>query len=205
MHGVDRAAGSQRGNGGEQPGVRDAEARFLAFHVAAGLHGGHRLIGTQSGEYRIALLLEGHRADRKHQEDQRHGREYRPALTRIARHAAKGNTERSRDQENGQHLEEIRQGCRILERMSRVGVKESATVCTDHFYRFLGGDRPHRQSLCLRRGRLRHGIALFVLDGLAGSVKSWIVVFRNFQCRHVLVGIKILNDALAHQKHGKDQ
>ena len=36
MHGVDRAARGSRGDGGEQRRVGDAEADFLAFHVAAG-------------------------------------------------------------------------------------------------------------------------------------------------------------------------
>src|SRR5579859_1185120 len=36
MHGVDRTAGSGRGDHGEQRGGNDAEANFLAFHVAAG-------------------------------------------------------------------------------------------------------------------------------------------------------------------------
>ena len=36
VHAVDRAAGRRRGHGGEQRGGGDAEAGFLAFHVAAG-------------------------------------------------------------------------------------------------------------------------------------------------------------------------
>ena len=36
MHGIDGAAGGRRGDDGEQRGGDDAEADFLAFHVAAG-------------------------------------------------------------------------------------------------------------------------------------------------------------------------
>ena len=205
MHGVHRTAGSQRGNGGEQAGIGDAEAGFLAFHVAAALHGGDGLVGTQPGKQGVALLLEGHRADRKHQENHRHGREYRPALARIADHAAESEAERGRDQEDRQHLDEVGQRRRVLVGMRRVGVEEAAAVGAEHLDRFLRGDRTHGQGLGLRRGRLRHGIALVVLERLAGGIELGIVVFRDFQCRHVLVGVEILDGALTHQEHGKDQ
>ena len=42
VHAVDGAATGVGGDGGEQRGVGDAEADFLAFHVAAGLRGGRR-------------------------------------------------------------------------------------------------------------------------------------------------------------------
>ena len=44
--------------GGEQRRGGDAEARFLAFHVAARLQRRSRLVDAERGELRIALLLE---------------------------------------------------------------------------------------------------------------------------------------------------
>ena len=57
MHGIDRAAGGIGGDGGEQRRIGDAEADFLAFHIAAGLKRARGLIDMQSGKGGIAAAL----------------------------------------------------------------------------------------------------------------------------------------------------
>ncbi|MNP57880.1 hypothetical protein D3C76_1527470 [compost metagenome] len=75
-------------------------------------------------------------------------------LTAIADRIAKGKAQCGGDQEDRQHLHGVRQRGRVLKRMSRVRIKEAAPVGTEHFDRFLGGHRSHRQQLSgpLQRG-----------------------------------------------------
>ena len=58
-HGVDGAAAGVGGDGGEERGVRDAEADFFAFHVAASLRCGGLLVDVHGGgvEQRVGLRL----------------------------------------------------------------------------------------------------------------------------------------------------
>ena len=88
VHRVHRAARGVGGDGGEQPRLGDAEARLLAFHVAAGLRGADALVDAQRGELRVALLLEAHRGDRADREHQVHRDQHRPALALVLHHAA---------------------------------------------------------------------------------------------------------------------
>ena len=55
VHAVDRAATGVGGDGGEERGLGDAEADFLAFHVAAGRGGGARLCRAVNQRMRMRL------------------------------------------------------------------------------------------------------------------------------------------------------
>ena len=83
-------------------------------------------------------------------EHQGHRGEHGPALAGIADHAAEGEAQRGRDQEDRQHLDEVGQRRRVFIGMRRVGVHEAATVGAQHLDRFLRSDRAHGQRLGLR-------------------------------------------------------
>ena len=142
VHVVDRAAGRVRRNGREQRGVCDAEADFLAFHIAARLERARRSIDAQIREGRISGSL-GRIADRyAGKEQEAHDREDRPALTLIADHAAEHIRECGADGENQNDLNEVCDRVRVFEWMRRVGIEESASVRAEHLDDFLRSNRP---------------------------------------------------------------
>ena len=159
VHGVDRAAGCGRGDDGEQRGGNDAEADFLALHIAAGeAHRGERVVAV-----RFSPVANGHAGE----EQDAHDREDGPTLALVADHAAEHIGERRPDREDREHLHEVRQRRRILEGMRGVGVEEAAAVGAEHLDRDLRGDRADRDGLlgafqrgCLdiRPERLRHAL-----------------------------------------------
>ena len=150
---------------------------------------------------RSCIARNGH--DHEHQ---RHRRQHRPALAGVADHAAEGEGQRGRDQEDRQHLDEVGERRRVLVGMRRVGVEEAAAVGAEHLDRFLRGDRAHRQGLGRRRRPASvTGVALVVLERLAGGIELGLVVLGHLQRRHVLVGVEVLDHALADQEHGEDQ
>ncbi len=128
MHRVDRAVGRGGRRRRPQRRVGDAEARLFAFHVAARLQVAGGLIDAQRGKCGIAALFGATGHGKQRDEDDRHRRQHRPALPRVAHHLAEGVAQRGRDQQDRQHLDEVRQRRRILERMRRVDVEEAAAV-----------------------------------------------------------------------------
>ena len=76
-----------------------------------------------------------------------HGGQDGPTLAFVADHAAENVGERRAEGEDGHHLDEVRQGGRVLERMGRIGVEEPASVGAQHLDRDLRGDRTHRDRL----------------------------------------------------------
>ena len=78
--------------------------------------------------------------------------------------------EPARDEEDGEHLDEIGQRCRVLIRVGGIGIEKSAAIGSQHLDRHLRGHR----SLCDRLGFnllvLHYRVALFVLDLLAGCI-----------------------------------
>ena len=100
-------------------------------------------------------------------EQHAHHGEDRPALALVADHAAEHVGQRRADREDRQHLDEVRQRRRVLERMRGVGVEEAAAIGAEHLDRDLRGDRADRDGLLgafQRRGidigaeRLRHAL-----------------------------------------------
>ena len=159
MHGVDRAAGGRRGDDREQRGGNDAEADFLAFHVAAG----QPERAQRRGAVGFGPIGDGDARDEQHAH---HGQD-RPALALVADHAAEHVGQRRADREDREHLHEIRQRGRVLEGMRGIGVEEAAAIGAEHLDRDLRGDRADRDGLLgafQRRGldigaqRLRHAL-----------------------------------------------
>ena len=68
----------------------DAEADLLALEVAAGLERGRHLVDAELAQQRVARLLDGQRHGQAHHEDDRRRGPERPALARVADHAAEG-------------------------------------------------------------------------------------------------------------------
>ena len=71
----------------------------------------------------------------------------REPLAAVAGHAAVGEDERRRDHEHEQHLEEVGELSRVLERVRGVRVEEPAAVGAEQLDRLLRGDRPHPDRL----------------------------------------------------------
>jgi hypothetical protein len=155
-------------------------ACLLAFHVAAGLQCARRLVGAGPGERGIARLLGVHAHGEQPDEDDRHRGKERPALPRVADHATECVAQSPTNQQNREHLEEVRQRCRILERMRGIDVEESAAVRAELLDRDLRRRRSDGDHLLLLRRLLGDWIAFLVLDRLARSVELRIVVLDRF-------------------------
>ncbi len=106
-------------------------------------------------------------------------------MPRIADHDAERVAKRRRDQQNGEHFQQVRQRRRILIRMRAVGVEEAAAVGAELLDRDLRCGRPQRQGL------RRHEILVRVL--------------RWLKPRNLFVRSKILHNALRHEQQGQDQ
>ncbi|MNN56203.1 hypothetical protein D3C81_1711200 [compost metagenome] len=152
MHPVDGAAGGGRCHYSVQAGGEDTEAALFAFHIDTA-------VSAQLQEMAITVPLRPHHQRRADHKDNRHRPQQRPALTAVIYHVTKGETERGGDQEDRQHLYDVGQRGRVLERMRGVGVKETPAVGAQHFDRFLRCHRPHRQHLfhAFKRGVRRVG------------------------------------------------
>jgi hypothetical protein len=188
--------------------IGDTEAHFLAFHVAVGQGGGghaRRIAVADLRQQGIALLLEGDGGDGKGDEEQGHRGKHRPALAFVADDAAEGNAQRAGNQEDRQHLQEVHQRRRVLEGVCRVGVEEAAAVGAKHLDRLLRSNRTHRQGLRRVEAGSVTGVALLVLQRLAVGVELGIVVCRDLQRRHFLVGSEVLDHALTGQEQREKQ
>ena len=95
----------------------------------------------------VAVRLGRVAGDDAGDEQHAHDREDRPALALVADHAAEHIGERRADREDRDHLDEVRQRGRILERMRGVGVEEAAAIGAEHLDRDLRGDRADRDGL----------------------------------------------------------
>ena len=166
VHRVDRAIRGRGRRRGPERGVRDAEARFLSFHVAAGLICRGSLVDAESRELRIPRLLGGEGTEEQRNEDDEHGGEQRPALPAVADHAPEGVAERRRDQQDREHLEEVRERRRVLERVRGVHVEEPASVGAELLDGDLARGRPERDRL------LGHLLALPSTSIVTGSSSS---------------------------------
>jgi hypothetical protein len=137
--------------------------------------------------------------DRKRHEQNQHGREDGPALARIAHEPAEGIRQRRRNEENGEHLQKIRQRRGILKGMCGVCVDETATVGAEFLDALLRCDRAHGQRLHMGRQRLLHGIAGGIVDGGALSIRLGLLIGERLDGRHIFVGAEILHHTLGHE------
>ena len=136
VHRIDRAAGRIGRDGGEEGGIENAEPDFLALHVAVGRGDAELLMNRIARGFRPPA--EQHASDKQ----DRHRGPNRPAVLLVFDHSAEVISEPAADRENGQHLDEIRERRRILERMRRVGVRVTAAVGAEHLDRDLRRHRP---------------------------------------------------------------
>ena len=118
------------------------------------------LIDVERREARVPGLLRGEAREQQRDEERRHRGEQRQPLAPVAHHAAEGHAERRADQQDREHLEEVRKRRRVLERVGGVRVEEAAAVGAELLDRDLRGGRPHREQL------LGHDLAV----GAAGGV-----------------------------------
>ena len=106
----------------------------------------------------------------------------------IAGHAAKGDGEAGGNEEDGEHLHQVREGGGVLEGVGAVGVEEASAVGAEHLDGFLRGD-----------GALG--------DGLAGRggicpVLGYMLSFDEFGG---VVGAEVLDDTLRDEEEGVDE
>ncbi len=101
---------------------------FLAFHIAAQIGICRDLVNIERGQCWIACLFRGINGTQQHDKDQRHCRQHRPSLPRIAHHLAEGVAQRRRNQQNRQHFNKVAQWRGILKRMCRIDIEEAAAV-----------------------------------------------------------------------------
>jgi hypothetical protein len=164
VHAIDRAAGGVGGYGGEERRAEDPEAHLLALHVAAGG------VDAELGEMRIAGRLGRPEHHYPEQEQDRHRYPHRPAMGEVARLAPEVVGQAGGDEEDREHLHEVRQCGGVLEGVCGIGIEESATVGAEHLDRHLRGGR----SLGERLGR-RHGGAGGLLHAGGGGVGEEVV------------------------------
>ncbi|MCY1354583.1 hypothetical protein D9M69_409660 [compost metagenome] len=140
MHGIDRAVGGRRGGHGPERRAGDAEAAFLAFQGTALLDG-----QAHQRRVRLVLAVQGHaQAD---DEEHQHAGQQRAALAQVLDVVAEGEHQRRRDQDDGDHLQQVAPGGRVLERMRRVHAEEAATVGAQLLDGDLAGRRAERDAL----------------------------------------------------------
>ena len=83
--------------------------------------------------------------------------------------------------------------------MCRVGIEKTASVGAQHFDGFLRRHRPHGEGLRARLHVFHDWVAFVVFQGLAIRTIFRLLVAGDFQRRHILVRIKILDHALPSQ------
>ena len=150
VRGVDRAGRRPCRRRREEPGGGRAEADLLALVVA-------RVRRPERLDARIAADLEAHGDARGGDPEHEHRREDRPALALVADEPAERVRQPEGDGEDRQHLDEVREAVRVLERMRRVRVVGAAAVGAELLDRLLARDRPAGDRLrrTLDRRRLR--------------------------------------------------
>ena len=139
VHCVDGAARGRRRDDREERRGDNAESNFLALHVAAG--------EAERGEGVVAVSFRPVADDHAGDEENAHHRQNGPSLALIADHPAEHVGERGAEREDRDHLDEIRQRGRVLERMRSIGVEEAAAIGAEHLDRDLGGNRAHGNGL----------------------------------------------------------
>ena len=142
---VDRAARGIRGDCREERGVSNTETHLLAFHIPARLLASFcfdgRLCNSILVKVRIAASFVVVSCKKSAQEKDGHGGEHSPAVLLVSDHPSKRVGEPRPQAEDRNHLEEICKRCRVLKRMRRVRIEESASVCAQFLDDFLRSNR----------------------------------------------------------------
>ena len=139
----------------------------LPSMLPPGLEAAGGLIDPQLRQGRVARLFGPDCRPRQDaNEDHVMAARMRPALAGVAHHLAEGVAQRGRDQQDRQHLQEIRERRRVFKRMGRVGVEEPAAVRAQLLDGDLRGGRPDGNQLLGERNGLHHRVARGILDGI---------------------------------------
>ena len=205
VHGIDRTTGRGGGDDGEQARRVDAEARLLAFHVAARLQKAGALVNPERRQQRVTRLLGRHDGQHGNHKHHGHGGQYGPALALVADSAPESKAQRGRDEKDRDHLEKINQRVRVFVRMRRVRIEKAPAVGAQHLDGLLRSHRPHGQRLRAGLHVLQNGVALGVFQRLAVRAIFRLLIAGNFQRADVFVGIKVLDHALLRQENCKNQ
>ncbi len=119
---------------------------------------------AQSGQAWIALLLGVNGRSQKEHKHNHHHRQQRHSLPPTAYHVAKSEAERSRDEQDCQHLQQIAQRRGIFQRVGGINVEEAAAVGAQLFDGNLGsggaagdGLQGNGRSICCRGGFKQNG------------------------------------------------
>ena len=120
-------------------------------------------------------------------------------------HSAEVISEPAADRENGEHLDEVRERRRVLERMRRVGVGITAAVGAEHFDRDLRRHRSLHDVLLGDGLFFHHRLVIRAFDRLALVVLLFDLDFHRLHQLGLGVTVEILNHALRDQKHREDK
>ena len=151
VHGVDCAAGGVCSDGREERGVGNAEADFLAFHVAAALGGAHALVDTMEQWAMLSLGSVAAKTPAKNRTDMAE-KTAQPCFGEpVISPSVEVNPAGIR--KDRQKLEKVCERGGVFERMSRVGIEEAASVGAEHLNGFLRSDRTLSDGLRGNRSR----------------------------------------------------
>ena len=190
---VDRAAGGVRGDGGEEGGIEDAEADFLALHVAIGG------IDTQGGKIGIAGRLKVPGDHDAGEEEGEHCRPHRPTVALVLDRSAKVVSQRARNRKDREDLQEVRERRRVFERMRGISIDVAAAIRSEHFDRDLRGHRALHDGLRIDFLIDQHRLAV-----RGGHRIAFVIDLRHRNGERVAQGgglkrLEILDHALRHE------
>ncbi len=136
---IDCAATGIGGDGGEERGLRDAEAHLLAFHIAAGVDQRGLLVDAMQQWVRLRFcpVTDGVSGDKQNG----HCGKHRPTVSGRAGHLAQGDGQGGRNQKDQFDLDKVAEGRGIFEWVCAVGVEKATAVGAQFLDHFLGSHR----------------------------------------------------------------
>src|SRR5215467_8969037 len=135
MHSVHSAATRIRGYCGEQGRVRNPKTGLFAFHVPARLQLSRVLISSR--QKRISFCFRPIDCRHTREKQKSHCCPHSPSVALRASHAAERVGQPGWNGEYQQHLEKIREWCRIFERMRAIDAEKSAAIRAEFLDHFL--------------------------------------------------------------------
>ena len=175
VHRVDRAVGGRGGKDAPGCGGRDAKAGLLALHVAAGLRAGRRRRPPRRPARAAAwrppprpLRCRGRPPaglSMAHKE--------RASLSFVPDAVPEGEAAGHRDEQQGDHLEEVGKRVRVFKGVRRVDPEEAAAVGSQLFDRDLAGGWAERDDLPGNGGAVLQHNRLEQIDGVIGRERLY--------------------------------
>ena len=159
-----RAVGRIRRRDRPQRCVGDAVANLLVGHVAAALAVSLDDVHAGVAQHLRAVLLGGQRHRHADDEHREHSGEHHGGVPARTHHPPEHEDLARRNKQDRQHLEEVGQTVRVLERHGRVRVVEAAAVRPELLDRDLRRSRPARDRLLRALERRRRRMPVEGLD-----------------------------------------